>query len=173
MKRKIISSVFLLLSLTIQAQNSLQEQANIIFNEAIMPNDKGSVRYLHKTSREYNVFGDCVTLEDKSKLKEQSKNYDDESAEFGYALVDVPATYNVTCFVGYGGTEYIIDILSENKELLEEVRRLTLDYFDKHLTKTTVGKYQLGVFETEAKEIKKAFKSTNWELRVYMFNNAW
>ncbi len=173
MKKEIISFVILLLSFTLQAQKSLQEQAKIIFNEAIMPNEKGSVRYLHKTSREYNVFGDCVTLEDKSKMKEQGKNYDSESAEFGYTLGDVPATYNVTCFNGYGGTEYIIDVLSENKELLEEVRRLTLEYFDKHLTKMPTGKYLLGVFETEAKEIKKAFKSTDWELRVYMFNSVW
>lgn len=160
-------------STTLQAQNILQEQSSIVFKEVLMPNDKGSVRFLHKTSKEYNVFGDCMDLEDKSKIIEQKKSYNDVSTKFGYSIENIPATYNVTCYDGYGGTEYFIDILSENKELLEEVRKLTLEYLDNHLTKQDDKKYMLGVFETEAKEVKKGFNSTNWVLLIYMFNNSW
>lgn len=173
MKRFIVILAALFLISEIQAQSNLQIQAKKVFEEAIQPNEKGSVRNLHKTSKYYNFYGDCLDLENKSNLKKEVESSSDISVSYEYQIPDTEAHFIVNCYEGYGGSEYFIDIRSLNKELLEEVRKLLNEYFNQNLAKQSNGKYVLGDFETEIKAILKDRKTDEWYFWVYMFNNAW
>lgn len=164
MKRFIVILASFFLTSEIQAQSNLQIQAKKVFEEAIQPNEKGSVRYLHKTTREYDFFGDCLELEDKSKfIKELKGGLGDISVLYQYVITDTEAYYRISCYEGYdGGIEFIVDIRSLNKDLLTEVGKLVNEYFEQYLVKQSDGKFLLGIYQTYAPNILKDKGSDEW-----------